>query len=99
MCRICTPKKYPISEAQDNLPKIINQMEDGRCVELTQDGKPVAVLVSARDYERLSGRKLGPKPDLWEAIQKFRADHAHELEELDLSSVFENLRDKSPDGR
>ena len=97
MCRTCTPKKYPISEAQDNLPKIINEMEDGRCVELTQEGKPVAVLVSARDYERLSGRKLGPKPDLWEAIQKFRAET--NLEELDIDSIYKDVRDRSPDGR
>ena len=97
MCRTCTPKKYPISEAQDNLPNIINEIEDGRCVELTQEGKPVAVLVSARDYEWLSGRKLGPKPDLWEAIQKFRAET--NLEELDIDSIYKNVRDRSPDGR
>ena len=97
MCRTCTPKKYSTSEAQDNLPKIINEMEDGRCVELTQEGKPVAVLVSARDYERLSGRKLGPKPDLWEAIQKFRAET--NLEELDIDSIYKDVRDRSPDGR
>ena len=97
MCRTCTPKTYQISEAQDNLQKIINEMEDGRCVELTQEGKPVAVLVSARDYERLSGRKLGPKPDLWEAIQKFRAET--NLEELDIDSIYKDVRDRSPDGR
>ena len=97
MCRTCTPEKYPISEAQDNLPNIINEIEDGRCVELTQEGKPVAVLVSARDYEWLSGRKLGPKPDLWEAIQKFRAET--NLEELDIDSIYKNVRDRSPDGR
>ena len=97
MCRTCTPKKYSISEAQDNLQKVINEMEDGRCVELTQDGKPVAVLVSARDYERLSGRKLGPKPDLWEAIQKFRAET--NLEELDIDSIYKNVHNRSPDGR
>ena len=96
MCRTCTPKKYPISEAQDNLPNIINEIEDGRCVELTQEGEPVAVLVSARDYEWLSGRKLGPKPDLWEAIQKFRAET--NLEELDIDSIYKNVRDRSPDG-
>ena len=97
MCRTCTPKKYPTSEPQDNLPNIINEIEDGRCVELTQEGKPVAVLVSARDYEWLSGRKLGPKPDLWEAIQKFRAET--NLEELDIDSIYKNVRDRSPDGR
>ncbi len=96
MCRTCTPKKYSISEAQDNLPSIINEMEDGRCVELTQEGKPVAVLVSARDYEWLSGRKLGPKPDLWEAIERFKAET--NLEELDIDSVYKNVRDRSPDG-
>ena len=99
MCYTCTPKEYTVSEASGNLPGIIEEMENGRCVALTQEGQYMAVLVSAREYERMPDSKLGPKPDLWEAIEKWRAEHENELEELDLGSVFENLRDKSPDGR
>ena len=99
MCFTCTPRECMVSEASGNLPSIVKEMENGRCVALTQEGQYMAVLVSPREYERMSGGKLGPKPDLWEAIEKWRAEHEHELEELDLGSVFENLRDKSPDGK
>jgi cytochrome c556 len=57
---------------------------------LTRRGKMVAVLVSSRDYERLTN---GP-PDLWDAIQKFRAEH--DLSDLDVEEVFANVRDRSP---
>jgi hypothetical protein len=50
----------------------------------------VAVLVSSRDYERLT---TGP-PDLWAAIQKFRAEH--DLSDLDVEEVFANVRDRTP---
>lgn len=33
-------------------------------------------------------------PDLWDAIQKFRAEH--DLSDLDVEEVFENVRDRTP---
>ena len=97
MCYTCTPKEYTVSEASSNLPGIIEEMENGRCVALTHEGQYAAVLVSARDYERMSGGKLGPKPDLWDAIQKFRVET--DLEEIDIENIYKDIRDKSPDGR
>ena len=97
MCYTCTPKEYTVSEASINLPGIVKEMENGRCVALTQEGRYMAVLVSPREYERMSGGKLGPKPDLWEAIEKFRAET--DLKELDIESIYKDIRDKSPDGR
>ena len=64
---------------------------------LTQEGQYIAVLVSAGEYERMSGGKLGLKTDLWTAIEKFRAET--DLEELDIDSIYKDIRDKSPDGR
>ena len=97
MCLTCEPKEYTVSEASGNLPDIIEEMANGRCVALTQEGRYMAVLVSAGNYERMSGGKLGPKPDLGEAIRKFRAET--DLEELDIESVYRDIRDKSTDGR
>src|SRR5688572_12596783 len=82
-------KRVSIAEARDCLPALIRSVEDGEPVELTRRGKMVAVLVSSRDYERLT---TGP-PDLWAAIQKFRAEH--DLSDLDVEEVFANVRVES----
>jgi cytochrome c556 len=59
-------------------------------VSVPRRGKMVAVLVSSRNDERLT---TGP-PDLWAAIQKFRAEH--DLSDLDVEEVFANVRDRTP---
>jgi prevent-host-death family protein len=48
---------YSIGDARSNLPTIVDQAEAGGCVTLTRRGKPVAVVVSLRTFERLSGRR------------------------------------------
>ena len=83
-------KRVSIAEARDHLPSLIRSAEHGEPVELTRRGKMVAVLVSSRDYERL---KTG-RPDLWEAIQKFRSEH--DLSDLGVEEVFADVRDRTP---
>ena len=51
------PKKYSIAEARSNLPKIVDQAEAGAEVELTRRGKPVAVIISHRQLERLRSER------------------------------------------
>ena len=46
-------QKYSVAEARSSLPAIIDQAEAGLNVELTRRGKPVAVVVSLRQFERL----------------------------------------------
>ncbi len=50
-------KKYSIAEARSNLPTIVDQAEAGAEIELTRRGKPVAVIVSPRQLERLRGER------------------------------------------
>ncbi len=83
-------KRVSVTEARDHLPALIRSVENGEPVVLTRRGKMVAVLVSSRDYERLT---TGP-PDLWAAIQKFRAEH--DLSDLDIEEVFANIVDRTP---
>ena len=45
-------KKYSVTEARANLPRIVDEVESGLEVELTRRGEPVAVVVSMRDFER-----------------------------------------------
>lgn len=48
-------RKYSVAEARSSLPTIIDQAESGLGVELTRRGKPVAVVISVREFERLRG--------------------------------------------
>ncbi|MGH8680224.1 MAG: type II toxin-antitoxin system Phd/YefM family antitoxin [Burkholderiales bacterium] len=50
-------KTFSISEAKDQLPRIVHEAEAGGAVALTRRGKPVAVLISKAEYDRLQRRK------------------------------------------
>lgn len=49
-------QRYSIAEARSRLPRIVDEAEAGAEVELTRRGRPVAVLVSHREFERLRGK-------------------------------------------
>jgi prevent-host-death family protein len=96
-------KQYSLSKAMNDLPCIVEEVERGGPVHLTRADRPVAALLSIEEYYeylRLKNmhpeRKL-PKRDLGEAIREFRAKF--DLEELNLDDVFDNVRDRSIDGR
>jgi len=51
-------RKYSIAEARSSLPRIVDDAEAGLEVELTRRGRPVAVVVSRREFDRLrAGRR------------------------------------------
>ena len=93
-------KQYSISYACENLGAIVKEMEEGEPVELTEKGEPVAVLVSAEDYKwfkRYSPHRPKPKSDFGAALREFQA--MLKRENINLDDVYDNIRDKSPDGR
>ncbi len=85
-------ERYSVAEARDHLPGILHGVERGTAVEITRRGRPVAVVLSIREYERLSGKK----PDFWEAYQRWRS--TVNWDDWDDSVVDEILasRDRSP---
>lgn len=84
-------RPYSIAEARDNLAQIVHKAERGSAVELTRRGRPVAVIVSCGEYERLQA----PKTNFWTALQKFRREY--KIAQLNIDdSVFANLRDQAP---
>lgn len=83
-------RRYSIAEARNGLPRLVHAVETGPPVELTRRGQAVAVLISLREFEKLSGKQ----PDLWAAIETFRAET--DLEELDIDSLLDDVRDRSP---
>lgn len=83
-------KQYSISEARNNLPNLIREVEHGPPVELTRRGRCVAVLLSIDEYRRLTSAK----EDLWTAVQHFRT--RHDLSDLDIDQIYGDVRDHSP---
>jgi prevent-host-death family protein len=82
-------KRYSITEARSNLPTIVDQAEAGQEIELTRRGRPVAVVVSLREFERLRGERAL----FGEAYKRFLK--AHPLREVGLEDdFFDSTRDR-----
>jgi prevent-host-death family protein len=60
-------KKYSIAEARHDLAAIVKELERQPAIQITRRGQPVAVLVSAREFERLSTARSG----FWAAYKSF----------------------------
>ena len=83
-------KQVSIAEAKSKLPAIVHSVEDGVAVQLTRHGKPVAMLLSMSEYERLNRKSEG----FWRALITIR--NSLEKEGIEISdSDFEGLRDVS----
>ena len=75
-------RRYSIAEARSNLPTIVDQAEAGQQIELTRRGKPVAVVVSLGEFERLRGERA----PFGDAYKRFL--NAHPLHEVGLDEGF-----------
>jgi prevent-host-death family protein len=49
-----------IAEAKSHLTRLVRQAEQGECVHLSRHGKPVAVLLSEKDYQALVSQHVDP---------------------------------------
>lgn len=83
--------RYSIADARTSLSNIVDQAEAGQRVELTRRGRPVAVIVSVREFERL---RVG-RPKFNETYQDFLAKYSPEAIGLD-DDFAASVRDKSP---
>jgi cellobiose PTS system EIIB component len=85
--------QYSIAQVQENPEDIIHALEREKAVEITQQGKQVAVLLSMDEYQCLVG---GKQSGLDVALAKFRQELLEEGLDIDPDEVFKNVRDKSP---
>ena len=84
-------KRYSIADARTNLPSIVDEAEAGHEIELTRRGKPVAVVLSLREVERLRGRERSAFGDAYRRFLK-----THPLDEVGLErDELASLRDRS----
>ncbi len=84
-------KSLSIAEAKSHLSQLVHQVEDGPPVQLTRRGRPVAMVVSIRDYQRFT-----PGHDVWDAVRKLRESHDLEALDIDPDEVFAVEHDPSP---
>jgi prevent-host-death family protein len=84
-------KRYTIAEARQNLAAVVHELERRTRIELTRRGKPVAVMLSMREFERMST----PHSRFWDAYEVFR--ETTNLPQLGIDpAVFDGARDRSP---
>jgi prevent-host-death family protein len=85
-------QQYSIEQIPVNLNKIIEEAEQGEPIQITRQGKQVAVIISTAEYERL----LHKHPGFWESVAQFRQEIIEEGIEINPDEVWKDVRDKSP---
>lgn len=80
--------QYTIANAKNKLPAIIHSVETGQAVKLTRHGRPVAVLMSIKDYQRFNRKKEG----YWSALNSWRKNVEKEGIAV-TGEEFERIRD------
>ena len=78
-------KTSTIAEAKNNLSQLIHQLQSDEPIHLTRHGKPVAVMLSEANYQKLTHKDNC----LYQAIQQWRnqLDGDSGLTELELKNV------------
>lgn len=82
--------EYSIAEAKNRLPAIIHDVEKGPHVKLTRRGRPVAILLSIAEYEKINLKNR----EFWSTLQEVRKTIKDEKIEID-ETDFAGLRNKS----
>jgi len=74
-----------IAEAKNNLSQLIYQLEADETIHLTRHGKPVAVMLSEANYQKL----IHKNNSLYQAIQQWRTECKDEvaLTEAELKNI------------
>jgi len=84
-------QKYSIAEARARFAAIVHEVEDEGSIQITRRGEVVAVLLSRREYERLSGSQGG----FYRAVSEFRA--AYNVPELEIDPEIFEVRPSGTD--
>jgi len=87
-----TNTRYSITQARNDLSRLLREAESGTTVELTRRGRRVAVIVGRRQYERFIARKCS----FSEAWRKFASDGSLAELQIDSDDVFGHVRDSEP---
>lgn len=83
------PKQLSVAEARNQFASVIHETERSGPIEVTRRGQPVAVIVSIKEYRKLTAKKTG----FWKAYERLHNDPS--LPKVDIDpAIFEGLRDE-----
>jgi len=83
--------KVSVAEARQHFARLIKRAQQGKAIEITRRGEPVAVLVSAAEYSAITGNR----PSFTDTTRQLRKRLG--VDGLDIGdSDFEALREESP---
>jgi len=85
--------QYSITQMQENPEGVMQAVEREKAIEITRQGKQVAVLLSVDEYRRLVGER---QSNLDVALAKFRQDLVEDGLDIDPDEMFKDVRDRSP---
>ncbi|MDM8568583.1 hypothetical protein QUF50_03535 [Thiotrichales bacterium HSG1] len=77
-------KQYSITQAPDYWTDIIQRIEQGYSIKLTQNNEIIATLVPTKNNQ----------PNFWQALQTFRQQI--DITDLYDEDIFNDVRDRSP---
>ncbi len=86
-----TSTKVSVAEARQHFARLIKRAEQGKAIEITRRGEPVAVLVSAAEYSAFTGER----PSFVDATRLVRERLGVDALEIG-DADFEGLREQSP---
>lgn len=84
-------KSYSITEARNDLSGLIHDVERRGLLEITRRGRPVAVLLSVEEFDRIAPAK----PSFSEAYRAWKRGTARSGTAVE-PEHFSALRDRSP---
>jgi prevent-host-death family protein len=88
-------REATIREAKSKLTSLIQQAEKGKAVRLTRRGKPVAVIVSDQEYERLAAGQE-PRHDFMRFLKGWRREMIAKGLPFASNEELDKARDRAP---
>jgi len=83
--------KVSVAEARQNFARLIRRAQQGKTIEITRRGEPVAVLLSAAEYSAITGERSSFIDVMRQVRERLGVDGL-EIGDED----FEGLREESP---
>ncbi|MCZ2414027.1 MAG: type II toxin-antitoxin system Phd/YefM family antitoxin [Burkholderiales bacterium] len=79
-----------VADAKTHLTRLLQRVEAGEPVQITRRGRPVAVLISQAEYQRLAH----PRQSLVEFVNAWRAEMKEQAIAFADEDDFEGVRDQ-----
>lgn len=92
---ITYPDSYAIAEARNQFTALIRRAEEThQPVQVTRRGQPVAVILSAQEYDKLLENQ--PKRNFWDAYLEYVEKWKDVEMDIDPDDIWADVRDRTP---